>query len=275
MALLSHGRTQVELERLRRLVHVHGADRMREKLSEGRGRKLLRLFAHLRLEVDEALLAVDIRLQLGGELGGARDLALALLVAQVLERHVRRISTRLGLLQHRRNLQLADEVFELFRAEQHRVHRRRVHQLRVFETVEALGVVLGARVLIRKHLVRLAQLLELEVRVGIVGVLIGVQPARGRAVGRFDLGSGRLGSDAEQLVEGPVFDRAAVALPLLALLALLRKLGVPLRLGGCHLNLLGGQAVVLPRALLLVPGLALHGRGRRKGRLRDAAHDLH
>ena len=104
---------QVELERGRGLVHVDASDRVREQLAEGRLSELLGLRPRLRLKRLERHRAVDVGLQAGGELGGGGDLSLALLVPHVLERDVRGVHAPFGLLQHRRDLQLADEVFEL------------------------------------------------------------------------------------------------------------------------------------------------------------------
>ena len=86
-----------------------------------------------------------------GQMARALDLARALLVAQVLHRRVHRVA-RLGLLHHRRQLQLADEVVELFGAEEHGVQRARVDELVVVQPVEPAQVVARARVLIGQHL---------------------------------------------------------------------------------------------------------------------------
>ena len=117
----------------------------------------------------------------GGE--EARRVARHLLVRHVLERRVHAVSA-LRLLQHGGKLQLADELVELFRAEEHRIHRRRVHELLVVQAVHPLQVVPRARVLIREDLVSLSQLLEFLVGVRVVDILIRVHLPREHEVGR-------------------------------------------------------------------------------------------
>ena len=159
-------------------------------------------------------------------------------------------------------------------------HGGGIEECLVLEAVETLGVVLGARILVGKHLVRLAQLLEPLLRLRVVGVLVGVPLACELQVGSLDLRGARSRLDAEKVVEARVLDAAGTRAAARRLLPPQRlaprlQLHFPLGLRGSHLLLLLSQGVVPPRPRLLVPALATCGAVDGERRLHGAAHYLH
>ena len=271
------------------------ADGVGEHLPKARLRELLRLLARALRKGLLVHLALGERLESLGQMARALDLARALLVAHVLHRGVHGVA-RLGLLHHRRELELADEVVKLFGSEEHRVERARVDKLVVVQPVQPAQVVPRARVLIRQHLVGLAQLLELFVGLRVVEILVGVHLARLGQVRALDLRARRVGLHAEHIVEARVLHTAAAAAALAALAALAAaaraaaaarraargakglaarsELLDPLGVRLLHRLQILRQAVGDPLPALLVPLLAPGRAAHRKRRLHGAARDL-
>ena len=98
--------------------------------------------------------------------------------------------------------QTTHETLHSVRAEHGGEERGRVRRLeRLPQTFASPRVVLGAKVRVRQHLVRLADDLKLRRRVGIVRILIRVKPPRREVIRALDLSLRRRRRHAERLVQ--------------------------------------------------------------------------
>mmetsp|Transcript_43378 Transcript_43378/g.135895 ORF Transcript_43378/g.135895 Transcript_43378/m.135895 type:complete len:733 (-) Transcript_43378:388-2586(-) len=188
--------------------------------------------AHVRLVVLVGHVAVHVHPEHLHGLVGAAQLPLELLELLLLRPH--------GLLLHHRgDLELAHERLEGLRAEDHGEEGLAVHEVHVLvEAVLAGGVVLLPQLVVAEHLVGVAHLLELLVRVGVVRVLVRVQLERELVVRLLDGALGRVGLHAEHVVV----------------------------LAGMHLLVLAALALALREA---------HLRARRGALLREDLVDVH
>ena len=249
---------------------------MSEDFAEARLGKLLRLLLGARHEGRLLHRPLRILPQPLGEMMRTLDFARPLLVGHMFEGRVDAVAG-LGLLDHRGELELADQVVELLGAEEHRVQRRRVEQLlRAVQSVHPLEIVSRARVLVGENLIGFAELLEARVGLRVVRVLVGMHLAGEHQVRSLDLRGRRVRLHAEHLVEARV-RHAGITLVAGRRLEGLTPRGEllgPLGVGLVHRLDLRRQAVVHPLPALLVPLLALGRAVHRKRRLHSAASDL-
>ena len=163
--------------------------------------------------------------------------------------------------------ELAHRRLQRLAPEEDLVELRRVDQRVVLRGLRAARIVRRPQAIVREDLVGLADVLEALGGVGIVDVLVRVQPQRRLAVGLLDLGRGGVRRHAEQVVHLRLLHRPAR--PAAGRLAGDELLEV---LDRFQLDLRHGRQ---PLARVHVPLLALDQRADRLRRVGQAAADLH